>query len=111
MGSFSSGKGVHTESGVFCSLKRPWNTFSMSPMEKAHTAEPGMLHRECHHNRPGYNPPFHLLALYFTLGLEPESNPTLYRPAHLFICVVNTPTTDGTPSMWMMSVTDWSTSK
>lgn len=43
LGSFSSGNGVHTESGVFCSLNRPKNTFSMSAMEKAHTADPGIL--------------------------------------------------------------------
>lgn len=46
LGSFSSGNGVHTESGVFCSLNRPQNTFSMSAMEKAQTAEPGILRRE-----------------------------------------------------------------
>lgn len=43
LGSFSSGNGVHTESGVFCSLNRPKNAFSMSGMEKAHTADPGIL--------------------------------------------------------------------
>lgn len=42
-GTLSSGTAVHTESGVFCSLKRPLNTFSMSSMLKAQTAEPGML--------------------------------------------------------------------
>lgn len=46
LGSFSSGNGVHTESGVFCSLKRPKNAFSMSGIEKAHTADPGMLEKK-----------------------------------------------------------------
>lgn len=44
-GTLSSGTAVQTESGVFCSLNRPLNTFSMSSMLKAHTAEPGMLKR------------------------------------------------------------------
>jgi hypothetical protein len=42
-GTLSSGTAVQTESGVFCSLKRPLNTFSMSSMLNAQTAEPGML--------------------------------------------------------------------
>lgn len=42
-GTLSSGTAVQTESGVFCSLNRPVNTFSMSSMLKAQTAEPGML--------------------------------------------------------------------
>lgn len=46
LGSFSSGNGVHTESGVFCSLNRPKNTASMSAIEKAHTADPGILWRK-----------------------------------------------------------------
>lgn len=45
LGNFSSGNGVHTESGVFCSLNRPKNTFSISAMEKAHTADPGILQK------------------------------------------------------------------
>lgn len=45
-GTLSSGTAVHTESGVFCSLNRPLNTFSMSSMLKAQTAEPGMLKNE-----------------------------------------------------------------
>lgn len=46
LGSFSSGNGVQTESGVFCSLNRPKKAFSMSGIEKAHTADPGMLQRK-----------------------------------------------------------------
>lgn len=42
-GTLSSGTAVQTESGVFCSLNRPLNTFSMSSMLNAQTAEPGML--------------------------------------------------------------------
>lgn len=45
-GTLSSGTAVQTESGVFCSLNLPLNTFSMSSMLKAQTAEPGMLKRE-----------------------------------------------------------------
>lgn len=44
-GTLSSGTAVQTESGVFCSLNRPLNTFSMSSMLNAQTAEPGMLYR------------------------------------------------------------------
>lgn len=44
-GTLSSGTAVQTESGVFCSLKRPLNTFSMSSMLNAQTAEPGMLEK------------------------------------------------------------------
>lgn len=45
-GTLSSGTAVQTESGVFCSLNRPLNTFSMSSMLNAQTAEPGMLKRK-----------------------------------------------------------------
>jgi hypothetical protein len=50
LGSLSSGKAVQTESGVFCSLNRPLNTVSMSSMENAHTADPGILKREEHNH-------------------------------------------------------------
>lgn len=43
VGTLSSGTAVQTESGVFCSLNRPLNTFSMSSMLNAQTADPGIL--------------------------------------------------------------------
>lgn len=50
-GTLSSGTAVQTESGVFCSLNRPLNTFSMSSMLKAQTAEPGMLKNRYNHEK------------------------------------------------------------
>lgn len=54
-GTLSSGTAVQTESGVFCSLNRPLNTFSMSSMLNAHTAEPGMLKRGKPSGKPSGN--------------------------------------------------------
>lgn len=91
LGSFSSENGVHTESGVFCSLNRPKNTFSMSAIEKAQTADPGILWREKHIIESSI---FDFSISYFWLIQQLTADMT-----HLFICVVNTPTTEGTPLM------------
>lgn len=61
-GTLSSGTAVQTESGVFCSLNRPLNTFSMSSMLKAQTAEPGMLKNE------------KIVRKRLTMGAMPGSN-------------------------------------
>lgn len=84
MGSFSSGNGVHTESGVFCSLNRPQNTFSMSSMEKAHTAEPGILWRKKYTNLMST---FDSLIFFFFL-VNLKTNSSHSSPVHL--CGENT---------------------
>lgn len=106
-GTLSSGTAVHTESGVFCSLNRPLNTFSMSSMLNAHTADPGMLQRGTASGKAS--------GKGGSL-LGPRSKHITAREApglcsHLLSCVVNTPTTVGMPLICMMSVMDCRTSK
>lgn len=43
LGTASSGTGVQIDSGDFCSLNRPSNTWASCCMSNTHTAEPGML--------------------------------------------------------------------
>lgn len=69
----------------------------MSAMEKAQTADPGILWR-----REDIN-------IRHMCGCTGIRTPPLFLTAdeaHLFICVVKTPTTEGTPLMLMMSVMD-----
>ena len=61
-GTLSSGTAVQTESGVFCSLNRPLNTFSMLSMLKAQTAEPGMLKSDT------------IIRMRLTVGAMPSSH-------------------------------------
>lgn len=75
LGSFSSGNGVHTESGVFCSLNRPENTFSMSAMEKAHTADPGILWRKKYINA--------MSMFDFVWSVNLKTNSSHGSPVHL----------------------------
>lgn len=108
-GTLSSGTAVQTESGVFCSLNRPLNTFSMSSMLKAQTAEPGMLKNRYNHEKEADS------------GCQAQSPQGARNPhgagdqgfacSHLLSCVVKTPTTVGMPLIWIMSVIDCSTSK
>lgn len=106
-GTLSSGTAVQTESGVFCSLNLPLKTFSMSSMLNAHTAEPGMLQNQTNScKNSDYNGT--------NLGVRKNQRTTCdvrLLISHLLSCVVNTPTTVGTPLISIMSVIDCRTSK
>lgn len=69
----------------------------MSAMEKAQTADPGILWRQ-----------MYIKIKYLCGGAGIRKRPFLLTAdvAHLFICVVKTPTIEGTPLMLMMSVMD-----
>lgn len=106
-GTLSSGTAVQTESGVFCSLNRPLNTFSMSSMLNAQTAEPGMLKRgKTIRKSSGDNG-----LLVGPTDKDRTSFEVSRMCSHLFSCVVNTPTTVGMPLICIMSVMDCRTSK
>lgn len=103
-GTLSSGTAVQTESGVFCSLNRPLNTFSMSSMLNAQTAEPGMLKKR--NSIRGRR-----TCSGFPQTRHRAPSEALRVGSHLLSCVVNTPTTVGMPLICIMSVIDCRTSK
>lgn len=67
----------------------------MSAMEKAQTADPGILWKQKWVNIGDMSRDIRGRLFFRTADA-----------AHLFICVVKTPTTEGTPLMLMMSVMD-----
>lgn len=89
---------------------RPHRIGRLLFFEAAHEGFLDLVHGEGAHRRPWDAAETRHMSRTCLNCDPPDRSPRAAVP-HLFICVVNTPTTEGTPLMLMMSVIDWSTSK